>query len=265
MKHENEKGYILCKKCSTYRKFDMFDFDMRTGCLYKVCNKCRIKSVDYRRNHPYDKEKAREQYISYRRRNYENIREREKEYQRTHKELFREKDFKYKISLALYKTYFKYFHKNEEIREDENGYLLVRCKYCNKWFVPTNGAVKHYIYRYDGRSNLYCSDACKISCPIFGRVTKERGIETNTSREVQPELRKMVLERDNWTCQKCGLSKLYNNNIILHCHHIEPVKINPIESADVDNCITLCEDCHKEVHRTIGCRYTDLAKCETIK
>lgn len=31
------------------------------------------------------------------------------------------------------------------------------------------------------------------------------------------------------------------------------VEINPIESADVDNCITLCVDCHQKVHQQDGC------------
>jgi 5-methylcytosine-specific restriction endonuclease McrA len=50
----------------------------------------------------------------------------------------------------------------------------------------------------------------------------------------------MVFERDNYKCVKCGEEKP------LHCHHIDPVKGNPIESADIDNCITLCKKCHKK-------------------
>ena len=72
----------------------------------------------------------------------------------------------------------------------------------------------------------------------------------------------MVLERDQWTCHKCHSSKLENNNLELHCHHIDPVVNNPVESADADNCITLCKECHKEVHKTIsGCKYSEL-KCK---
>ena len=74
------------------------------------------------------------------------------------------------------------------------------------------------------------------------------GFKTDTSREVQPHLRKLVLERDDWTCQKCG-----NGDKELHCHHMTGIEINPIESADMDNCITFCVDCHHEVHRLSYC------------
>jgi len=74
-----------------------------------------------------------------------------------------------------------------------------------------------------------------------------------TSREVQPALRKLVLERDDWTCQKCDSQE---NG--LHCHHIDPVINNPIESSDIDNCITLCKSCHKEIHKLPNCQYTNL-------
>ena len=78
-----------------------------------------------------------------------------------------------------------------------------------------------------------------------------------TSREVQPELRKLVLKRDDYKCQKClkGLDEVQ-----LHCHHIDPIINNPVESADIDNCVTLCKACHKEVHKLPNCSYIEL-KC----
>jgi len=50
------------------------------------------------------------------------------------------------------------------------------------------------------------------------------------------------------------------DEVQIHCHHITGVKQNPIESADIDNCITLCKNCHKEVHQQDGCKYYEL-KC----
>lgn len=35
----------------------------------------------------------------------------------------------------------------------------------------------------------------------------------------------------------------------LHCHHFEGIEINPIESADIDQCITLCKKCHIWDHK----------------
>jgi hypothetical protein len=44
----------------------------------------------------------------------------------------------------------------------------------------------------------------------------------------------------------------------LECHHIEGILYNPIESADVDMCVTLCENCHNYIHSQRGCKYSDL-------
>jgi 5-methylcytosine-specific restriction endonuclease McrA len=65
----------------------------------------------------------------------------------------------------------------------------------------------------------------------------------------------MVFERDNYICQRCG------SEIKLHCHHIDPVSRNPVESADLDNCVTLCEGCHELMHTSTGCKKYKL-RCE---
>jgi 5-methylcytosine-specific restriction endonuclease McrA len=139
----------------------------------------------------------------------------------------------------------------------DSNILEIKCVYCGKWFIPT---AKQVSYRIQHLSNdtgkFYCSSECKQECPIYKRVKYYKGQKGFNSREVQPELRQLVLARDDYTCQKCeqvGGS--------LHCHHIEGVEQNPIESADVDMCITLCKRCHKEVHSENGCRYIDLRGC----
>lgn len=69
---------------------------------------------------------------------------------------------------------------------------------------------------------------------------------------MQPELRQMVFERDNWICWKCGTTES------LHCHHKEGIRWEPLQSADMDMCITLCKKCHKEVHKKDGCGYNEM-------
>ena len=61
-----------------------------------------------------------------------------------------------------------------------------------------------------------------------------------------------VFERDNYTCQKCGDSTGGN----LNAHHILNYKDNPEVRYSIDNGITLCENCHKEFHKTYGWRHT---------
>lgn len=51
--------------------------------------------------------------------------------------------------------------------------------------------------------------------------------------------RKAVFERDNYTCQCCG-----DNQTTLNAHHIENFSEKEDKRFDVENGITLCENCH---------------------
>ena len=81
-------------------------------------------------------------------------------------------------------------------------------------------------------------------------------VKPATSREVDVHFRQLVLERDDWTCQRCGAGTEKQ----LHVHHIEGVVQQPGMANDLENGITLCKECHKFVHSQEGCHYTDL-KC----
>ncbi len=56
------------------------------------------------------------------------------------------------------------------------------------------------------------------------------------------EWRKAVFERDNYVCQKCGLR---GNKVFLTAHHIKSFAKFPALRYNVNNGLTLCEDCHK--------------------
>uniref|UniRef100_A0A6M3L4D7 Nuclease associated modular domain-containing protein n=1 Tax=viral metagenome TaxID=1070528 RepID=A0A6M3L4D7_9ZZZZ len=162
--------------------------------------------------------------------------------------------------IPVYNTYAPQISYADPTRRDPENeeFLQVKCAYCGKWFNPTIKSVAHRIDALNGKQGgehrLYCSNECKKLCPTYKKV-KYSAEETNTkqlSREVQPELRQMVFERDEWTCIKCGATKS------LQCHHIEGIQWNPIESADIDICVTFCVKCHGEAHKDKGCRYSDL-------
>lgn len=73
---------------------------------------------------------------------------------------------------------------------------------------------------------------------------------TNQKRRNDPRLlewRKLVFERDNFTCQKCG-TKGY-----LQAHHIIPFSKDFSKAFDVENGLTVCVPCHEKIHgRFIG-------------
>ena len=54
------------------------------------------------------------------------------------------------------------------------------------------------------------------------------------------KLRKAVLERDNFTCQKCKLED--KTGRLLEAHHIIPLAFGGKE--ELENLITFCLDCH---------------------
>lgn len=166
--------------------------------------------------------------------------------------------------IVLYDTFAPQLIKYENIRRDISNNLLlqVKCTYCGKWYTPKRKTLVNRINAINGylagnsEARLYCSEECKQLCPIFNKK-RYSAEETNTkqlAREAQPELRQMVFERDNWTCIKCG------STCSLHCHHVEGLRWEPIESTDIDKCVTLCKNCHKEVHKIEGCGFQDM-KC----
>lgn len=52
-----------------------------------------------------------------------------------------------------------------------------------------------------------------------------------------------VLKRDNYTCQECGCK----GNLVVH--HIKPFATEKEARFDINNGITLCQNCHREVHK----------------
>ncbi len=267
-----------CSKNHNVKYVKMENMENKT----KICNKCnREKPIeefrlsksgkDGRRCECRDcqNEMDRERY----RKNREFILAKKKEYQEKNRNKILEQKRKHKQDFARFDTFYDkflpYYCENEMCQDPENPELIqFRCKYCGDFFNPTVSQVEHryqsIVNGFGGRE-LYCSEACKTACPTYNRTKYPRGFKNGTSREVQAELRKMVLERDNWTCQRCGKSKAEFPELELHCHHIFPINEDPIRSADIDNCITFCRECHEWIHKNIpDCGKRDLICTEKI-
>jgi len=80
-----------------------------------------------------------------------------------------------------------------------------------------------------------------------GGVTHKNKIERH--RAEYRKWRDSVYSRDDWTCQKCGA-----RGAILVAHHLKAFAMVPEKRLDVHNGITLCEQCHKEYHKSFGQR-----------
>lgn len=56
-----------------------------------------------------------------------------------------------------------------------------------------------------------------------------------------------VKKRDQFTCQICEAQNVY-----LHSHHMNSFDIYIEDRYDVDNGVTLCQECHNRFHSQFG-------------
>lgn len=80
-------------------------------------------------------------------------------------------------------------------------------------------------------------------------ITKEERLTGRFYPEYR-EWRRLVYERDSYTCQACGDDK--GGNLI--AHHLEGYANNKKLRTILNNGITLCENCHKNFHHQYGNR-----------
>lgn len=67
-----------------------------------------------------------------------------------------------------------------------------------------------------------------------------------------------ILERDLYTCQKCGIS-----GVSLASHHLESFETEVDKRYDDDNGVTLCIACHNTFHKTYG--YAGFSRTDTLE
>jgi len=224
-------------------------------------NKEHLKNYrkkSYQNNKEYFKKYQKENYQE----NKEQILKKAKLYHIKNKEIKNKKHKEWNNSKANYNTFVSQISWTKDPVRNIDSFLQTKCTYCGKWHFPTNSSIGNRISalnnndnNYEGR--LYCSNECKEACSIYNQKLYPKGFRKSSSREVQPELRQLVFKRDNYTCLKCKKHQ-DDLDVPLHCHHIEGILWNPLESADIDQCMTVCKDCHKEIHKQTDCRYVDM-------
>jgi len=83
----------------------------------------------------------------------------------------------------------------------------------------------------------FCSQKCK-------HIAQDSGISTENEKirrsKQYREWRKLVYERDNYTCVECG-----KHGGQLNADHIKPFAFYPDDRFKLENGKTLCLDCHK--------------------
>lgn len=125
--------------------------------------------------------------------------------------------------------------------------LMVKCNNCDDDFekVPS-----------DVRKLNFCSTDCMYNyyekTGMFARENngKWKGGTGFYRGKNWLKQRDLTRERDQYTCQKCGI---HENDYVkgLSVHHIVPYKYfndDYIEANKLENLISLCETCHHEIH-----------------
>ena len=75
----------------------------------------------------------------------------------------------------------------------------------------------------------------------------ENAVRTNNYNNAEwRNLRREVLERDNYQCCQCGITK-EESGYPLEIHHIIPVA--QWGGNDINNLMLLCQDCHKIIDK----------------
>lgn len=124
------------------------------------------------------------------------------------------------------------------LQKMKGKYLL--CRVCNKpiWCQPK-------------RNHSFCSKSCaNIGTTIF---TSERNIVRNKYKKYYGDnwlsQRNRARERDNFTCQICGITeKEYGKQLSVH-HKVPFLLFDDYKIANkLKNLTSICEPCHRKVH-----------------
>lgn len=101
-------------------------------------------------------------------------------------------------------------------------------------------------------NKIFCSNSCQYEYMVGQKHDLwEEGVDSGKYRKTWYTQRKKALERDNYSCQKCGRCK----DEVDHCldvHHIEPLRtFEDLDKAHrLENLKTLCRSCHVEVENS---------------
>lgn len=142
--------------------------------------------------------------------------------------------------------------KIKDLPDNSNVKIPVQCDNCN-----TQLEVVYRVYRTHNHNGKYYCNHCSSKVLMTGenhwhwnpnRTEEERQDRHNGNKALINEWRKQVYQRDNFICQHCKRKSEHN----LVAHHLNGFDKFINERYDVNNGITLCENCHKQFHHIYG-------------
>lgn len=135
---------------------------------------------------------------------------------------------------------------------NENGGYDCACKTCGK----VENVSKQTLYRRLSGTSVECKscaqkriypekESLRIAQKAYAKSIRMRPLD----KPHRNELRAWAVEVHkswNYTCAMCGSGKR------LEAHHIIPQAYSPENALVVENGITLCYHCHKDMHKHLG-------------
>lgn len=116
--------------------------------------------------------------------------------------------------------------------------VTLRCEWCGEDYQRREEQAD---------SSRFCSRRCQGEWYSENRSGEnsphwEGGPDDPRNSKEWPEMRKEVLERDEYICQRCSAEATPSP----HVHHNVPVSEGG--ENNLENLVTLCEDCHCSIH-----------------
>lgn len=133
----------------------------------------------------------------------------------------------------------KVYHSGTNNPQWKGATLAKVCEYCRRTFKPRR------------KDAQFCCDYCRISDltewqygsdnPAWkgGTTTGRRVLEM---QGIYKAWKRKVFERDKYRCSMCGSKRQ------IEAHHIKTFALYPELRTDLDNGITLCNECHRKLN-----------------
>ena len=130
------------------------------------------------------------------------------------------------------------YHKGKPAKKWNSAEFI--CKQCGKIMVVPRCRLK--------RNPTFCSYKCQRQYwDLTSLIRLKR--KSLTQKEgynsiVYQEWRNRIFQRDKYTCRWCNAHSGNGKDIYLEAHHIKSWKEYPELRFDLENGLTLCQDCH---------------------
>ena len=135
--------------------------------------------------------------------------------------------------------------------KSRDGLRDLKCDMCGKVFKRSKSQIA-WSKKRGGGNAFFCSNKCFGD--FYSGKRHQNWIEDRsklkdrhkTIRESKKMIvwRSKIYKRDNWTCQLCGARSKPKRQVILNAHHIKKFNDYPELRFDINNGVTLCEECH---------------------